>query len=59
VGSTYLAIRVLVEDVPQLLASGTRFVLARLLLAAFVLWRRGRGRSAGVGTLAPAVRSAC
>jgi drug/metabolite transporter (DMT)-like permease len=41
-GSTYLAIRVVVEDVPPLLASGSRFVLAAALLAAFVAWRRGR-----------------
>jgi len=42
-GSTYLAIRVLVEDVPPLLASGSRFLVAAALLGAFVAWRRGRG----------------
>jgi drug/metabolite transporter (DMT)-like permease len=41
-GSTYLAIRVVVEDVPPLLASGSRFVLAASLLAAVVAWRSGR-----------------
>jgi drug/metabolite transporter (DMT)-like permease len=42
-GSTYLAIRVVVEDAPPLLASGSRFLLAAVVLAAFVALRRGGG----------------
>jgi len=42
-GSTYLAIRYVVVGLPPLLTAGTRFVLASLLLAAFVRLRRGRG----------------
>jgi len=41
-GSTYLAIRVVVDSVPPLLAMGVRFLVAGLLLAAFLLARRGR-----------------
>jgi drug/metabolite transporter (DMT)-like permease len=41
-GSTYLAIRVVVESAPPLLAMGARFVTAGALLAAFLLVRRGR-----------------
>ena len=41
-GSTYLAIRVMVETVPPLLGSGVRFVLAGALFAAYLLIRRGR-----------------
>jgi drug/metabolite transporter (DMT)-like permease len=41
-GSTYLAIRVMVETVPPLLGAGVRFLLAGLLLAAWVRLRRGR-----------------
>lgn len=40
-GSTYLAIRVIVESTPPLLAMGVRFVLASLLLAAFLAFRHG------------------
>ena len=40
-GSTYLAIRVVVETVPPLLAMGARFLLAGLLLAAVIAIRRG------------------
>src|SRR4051812_37778892 len=41
-GSTYLAIRVVVETAPPLLAMGLPFLAAGLLLAAFLLLRRGR-----------------
>jgi drug/metabolite transporter (DMT)-like permease len=41
-GSTYLAIRVVVETTPPLLAMGARFLAAGTLLAAFLLARRGR-----------------
>lgn len=41
-GSTYLAIRVVVESMPPLLAMGVRFLAAGLLLAGFLLVRRGR-----------------
>jgi drug/metabolite transporter (DMT)-like permease len=40
-GSTYLAIRVIVDSTPPLLAMGVRFVLAALLLAAFLAVRHG------------------
>jgi drug/metabolite transporter (DMT)-like permease len=40
-GSTYLAIRVVVESAPPLLAMGVRFVLAGALLAAFLALRSG------------------
>jgi drug/metabolite transporter (DMT)-like permease len=40
-GSTYLAIAVVVDSVPPLLAAGARFLLAGALLALFLLlWRR-------------------
>ena len=42
-GSTYLAIRVVVESAPPLLAMGVRFVAAGLLLAAYLVARRGPG----------------
>jgi drug/metabolite transporter (DMT)-like permease len=42
-GSTYLAIRVMVETVPPLLGAGLRFVLAGGLLAAWLVLRRGPG----------------
>jgi drug/metabolite transporter (DMT)-like permease len=42
-GSTYLAIRVVVESAPPLLAMGSRFLVAGMLLAAFLLVRRGWG----------------
>ena len=41
-GSTYLAIRVVVDTAPPLLAMGARFLAAGLLLASFLLLRRGR-----------------
>ncbi|HVP01290.1 MAG TPA: EamA family transporter [Solirubrobacteraceae bacterium] len=42
-GSTYLAIRVMVRDVPPLLGAGVRFVIAGVLLLAIIRLRRGRG----------------
>ena len=42
-GSTYLAIRYMVETIPALLGSGIRFLLAGLLFAAFLRARRGSG----------------
>jgi len=42
-GSTYLAIRVVVETAPPLLAMGARFLLAGLLLGSFLTLRRGYG----------------
>src|SRR5262252_8586992 len=41
-GSTWMAIRVLVRDVPPLRAATTRFVLADLLLIAIVFAKRLR-----------------
>ena len=43
-GSTYLAIRVVVETLPPLLSAGVRFVAAGLIMAAFLTWRSGVGR---------------
>ncbi|MEU9854367.1 EamA family transporter [Streptomyces sp. NPDC047974] len=40
-GSTYLGIRFVVETIPPFLASGSRFIVAGLLLAAIVAWRHG------------------
>jgi drug/metabolite transporter (DMT)-like permease len=42
-GSTYLAIRVVVESAPPLLSMGVRFVVAGALLAAFLALRSGPG----------------
>ena len=39
-GSTYLAIRVMVEDIPPLLGAGVRFLIAGAILYAWVAWRR-------------------
>ena len=39
-GSTYLAIRVMVEDIPPLLGAGLRFLIAGAILYAWVAWRR-------------------
>ena len=61
-GSTYLAIRVVVEDLPPLVSMGVRFALAGVLLAGIVavrgrglgalrIDRRGLGATALVGTL--------
>jgi drug/metabolite transporter (DMT)-like permease len=43
-GSTYLAIRVMVEDIPPLLGAGLRFALAGLILAGVLLARGGPAR---------------
>jgi drug/metabolite transporter (DMT)-like permease len=42
-GSTYLGIELAGETIPPLFAVGARFVLAGLLMAGFVAWRRGLG----------------
>lgn len=42
-GSTYLGIRIVVEEMPPLLAMGLRFLLSGSLLALIVGWRRGFG----------------
>jgi drug/metabolite transporter (DMT)-like permease len=39
-GSTYLAIRVMVEDIPPLLGAGARFLIAGTIVFAWVAWRR-------------------
>ena len=39
-GSTYLAIRVMVEDIPPLLGAGARFLIAGAILYAWLGWRR-------------------
>jgi len=38
-GSTYFAIKIAVETLPPLLAAGSRFAVAALLLGAFLAWR--------------------
>jgi drug/metabolite transporter (DMT)-like permease len=43
-GSTYLAIRVMVETVPALLGAGVRFVAAGAVLLAFLALRKGARR---------------
>jgi drug/metabolite transporter (DMT)-like permease len=48
-GSTYLAIRVMVEDIPPLLGAGVRFVVAGALLYGWVGWRRPRSARALTG----------
>jgi drug/metabolite transporter (DMT)-like permease len=61
-GSTYLAIRVMVEDVPPLLGAGARFLLAGAVLLAALAARSGRvavsrrelASAALVGVLLPA-----
>lgn len=42
-GSTYLAIRVMIRDLPPLLAAGARFMVAGALLALVLRLRLGRG----------------
>lgn len=42
-GSTYLAIRVVVETLPPLLGAGTRFLVAGLVLAGWLALRRAPG----------------
>jgi len=39
-GSTYFGIKIAVETIPPLLAAGSRFLVAALLLAALLAWRR-------------------
>jgi len=39
-GSTYLAIRIVVETIPPFLGAGVRFTIAGLILAAFLIVRR-------------------
>ncbi len=41
-GSTYLGIALAGETIPPVFAAGVRFVVAGLLMAGLVLWRRGR-----------------
>ena len=48
-GSTYLAIRVMVEDIPPLLGAGARFLIAGAILYAWVAWRRPRAARAITG----------
>ena len=48
-GSTYLAIRVMVEDIPPLLAAGVRFVIAGAILYGWLAWRRPRAARAITG----------
>jgi drug/metabolite transporter (DMT)-like permease len=43
-GSTYLAIRIVVETLPPLLSAGVRFVLAGLIMSLFLMWRSGASR---------------
>lgn len=45
-GSTYLAIRIMVEEMPPLLAAGTRFLTAGLLVAGALVARSGLRRLA-------------
>ncbi|MGW4164847.1 EamA family transporter [Streptomyces sp. NPDC004788] len=42
-GSTYLAIRVVVETLPPFLSAGARFVVAGIVLAGIIAWRQGIG----------------
>jgi drug/metabolite transporter (DMT)-like permease len=42
-GSTYLAIRIVLETMPPFLSAGSRFVAAGLLMGLLLRWRRGRG----------------
>lgn len=48
-GSTYLAIRVMVEDIPPLLGAGVRFLIAGVILYAWVAWRRPPATRAATG----------
>ena len=57
-GSTYLAIRVVVETVPPFLSAGVRFAVAGALMLAFLAWRRGPGCCGRRGrSCSPASRS--
>ena len=60
-GSTYLAIRYVVESLPPLLSAGTRFLTAAALLSAYLLVRRGRAafRVTRAQAGSAAARSAC
>ncbi len=42
-GSTYLAIRIVVESMPSLLSGAVRFLVAGLLLLGLLVWRQGTG----------------
>ncbi|MEU8838607.1 EamA family transporter [Streptomyces roseus] len=42
-GSTYLAIRIVVQTMPPFLSAGARFIAAGLLLLGLVAWRYGPG----------------
>ena len=48
-GSTYLAIRVMVEDIPPLLGAGIRFLIAGAILYAWLVWKRPAGTRAATG----------
>ena len=43
-GSTYLAIRIVVETIPPLLSAGVRFILAGLIMFTFLAFRGGLSR---------------
>lgn len=43
-GSTYLAIRIVVETLPPLLSAGVRFTAAGVIMSLFLIWRSGIGR---------------
>ena len=48
-GSTYLAIRVMVEDIPPLLGAGVRFLIAGAIMYAWLVWRRPPSARATTG----------
>ena len=61
-GSTYLAIRVVVETVPPFLSAGGRFMLAGAAMLAFLAWRAGRvgaAADAPAAALLPRGRRRC
>jgi drug/metabolite transporter (DMT)-like permease len=65
-GTTYLAIRIALETIPPTLLGGMRFLVAGLLLSAFVRLRRGPlppsgewARQAGLGALLLGVGNGC
>jgi drug/metabolite transporter (DMT)-like permease len=49
-GSTYLAIRVMVEDIPPLLGAGVRFLIAGAILYMWLVWRRPPAARAVTGS---------
>ena len=57
-GGTYVAIRVMVEDVPPLLGAGLRFAIAGVAMLAF-LAARGRRSASRRGAWPPPRSSAC